>query len=179
MQPTTWRPQAPLEDKGVRIPRPQWLPLAKTLPAEVVPGYSARLEATTTLDVLTMAVKLNKTISQEEDNEDIVLDEEMLAMIARWPAVMEARQRAGGTLPPTRDQKFFYTNFCIPFYKDFSLQGWEFSFWFSCESLVFCEQKSKLAICSFPRANRSRRSLKKSNRAKSDRRHLLLKLEKQ
>ena len=136
MPPTTWRPQAPLEAKGVRIPRPQWLP------AEVVPGYSARLEATTTLDVLTMAVKLNKTISQEEDNEDIVLDKEMLAMIARWPDVMEARQRAGGTLPPTRDQKFFYTNFCIPFFKDFPLQGWEFSFWFSCKCLFFVSKRA-------------------------------------
>ena len=116
LTPTTWRPQGPqghLEVKGVRIPRPQWLPLAKSMPAEVEPAYSATkapLGATTPY-VLTTAVKLNKTISQEEDNEDIVLDEEMLAMIARWPAVMEARQRAGGTLPPTRDQKFLYTIF--------------------------------------------------------------------
>ena len=53
-------------------------------------------------------------------------------------------------------------------------QGWEFAFWFLEQITRFCEQKSEIAIPSFPRANRSCCSLKKSNKAKSYRIDLLL-----
>ena len=53
-------------------------------------------------------------------------------------------------------------------------QGWEFAFWFFEQIIRFCEQKSEIAIPSFPRANHSCCSLKKSNKAKSYRIDLLL-----
>ena len=41
-------------------------------------------------------------------------------------------------------------------------------FGFSSESLIFCERKSKIVICSFPRVNHSRSLFLKSDGVKSD-----------
>ena len=70
---------------------------------------------------------------------------------------------------PAIFQSHFYVTACLSpqSFNHSSNQGWEFALWFLSESLVFCGQKSEIAICSLKRANRSRCSFVKSDKRKS------------
>lgn len=100
-------PRRPVEARLVaRIPRPgAGLTESASRAAELAAAASPEEPATTTVlgDFFSSASsspRTNQSIIGADNDEDIELDEEMLAILASWPAVAEAREQAGSRYPP-------------------------------------------------------------------------------